>query len=115
MLFGTAQALRDDGWPMAAVDPFRAAFQHCPRCGRDGFCAGAGPSLHCAGCDFHYFLNQAAAAAALIRDDTDRLLFIRRARDPGAGKLALPGGFVDRFESAESAVRREVQEELGLI
>ncbi|TFG58768.1 MAG: NUDIX domain-containing protein, partial [Spirochaetales bacterium] len=42
-----------------------------------------------------------------------RLLFIRRNRNPGKGLLDLPGGFVDPAESAETAIRREIKEELG--
>lgn len=96
------------------VDPLRDLFRHCPRCGRPGFSSGDGPALVCADCGFRYFLNPAVAATALIRDEAGRILFIRRARDPGRGKLALPGGFIDRLETAEAAVRREIREELGL-
>lgn len=96
------------------ADSRRAVFQHCPRCARAGFSAGDGPDLRCAGCGLRYFLNPAVAAGAVIRDDGARVLLIRRARDPGRGKLALPGGFVDAGESAEAAVRREIREELGL-
>jgi ADP-ribose pyrophosphatase YjhB (NUDIX family) len=42
-----------------------------------------------------------------------RIAWITRAREPGAGLLDLPGGFVERDESLEEAVLRETREETG--
>lgn len=42
------------------------------------------------------------------------VLLVRRARNPGAGLLALPGGFVEPDERHVQAARRELIEETGL-
>ena len=65
-------------------------------------------------CGFHFFVNAAAAVAALIGNEKGELLLTRRRLDPDAGKLDLPGGFTDPWESAEDALARELQEELGI-
>jgi 8-oxo-dGTP diphosphatase len=51
---------------------------------------------------------------AIVHDDFHRLLMVRRANPPGAGRWSLPGGRVERDESDADAVRREVAEETGL-
>jgi ADP-ribose pyrophosphatase YjhB (NUDIX family) len=42
------------------------------------------------------------------------LLTVRRAIDPGKGKLTFPGGFVNYGESWQQAGVRELQEETGI-
>ncbi len=97
------------------MDP-AACFNYCPRCGRavDGV-VGARP-FRCGGCGFVYFFNAAVSVAVIILDAADRRrsLFIRRAHEPGKGKLAFAGGFVDPGETVEAAAHREVREEVGL-
>lgn len=98
------------------MQPF-AFFRHCPRCGQ-----AAGPPatvpvpcrFRCVACAFQYFFNPTVAVAVFLRRDDGRALFIRRAKDPGRGLLAPPGGFIDIGETAEDAARREVLEEVGL-
>ena len=90
-------------------------FKHCPRCGVPRAARNAGETpFACARCGFTYYFNPAVAAAAFIFDGEGRVLLIRRAKNPAAGKLAVPGGFIDYGESAEDGMRREVREEVGL-
>ncbi len=54
----------------------------------------------------------AAVSIALRRGD--RLLLVRRAREPSLGFYAFPGGRVEPGETDEQAARRELAEETGL-
>ncbi len=87
---------------------------YCPKCGRQGITIAFDKAIQCEGCGLLMFMNVAAAVGAVIADDQGRILLLRRAKDPRKGKLALPGGFIDPGETVESALRREVMEEVNL-
>jgi mutator protein MutT len=86
---------------------------HCPACGGSDFPVDSRKSRRCSACGFTFFINAGAAVAVILECDGELLLTVR-AEDPGRGALGLPGGFVDPGESLEQALRREVQEEIGL-
>jgi ADP-ribose pyrophosphatase YjhB (NUDIX family) len=90
-------------------------FRFCPRCGaaRPADDRGKSP-LECPVCKLVFYFNPCVAAAAFVFDSHGRILLIRRAREPSAGMLGVPGGFIDFGESAEEGLRREVREEVGI-
>ncbi len=45
----------------------------------------------------------------------EKILLTRRAVEPYRGVWAIPGGHIERYETAEEALRREIMEEVGLL
>lgn len=86
----------------------------CPKCGSKEFLVSGERSLKCSECGFQYYINSAAAVAALVIDKNGKLMLVTRGVEPDYGKLDLPGGFVDPGETVENALFRELDEELGL-
>jgi len=89
-------------------------FSFCPSCGSSQWIVNNEKSKSCRKCGFVYYANVSAAVAVFIRDNDGDLLVCRRKKQPAAGTLDLPGGFVDIGETAEEAVIREIKEELNL-
>lgn len=52
--------------------------------------------------------------AAVIWNEAGQVLLIRRLYPPRAGQWSLPGGKVERGETLEAALKREIREETGL-
>ena len=98
---------------MNNTHPFRV-LKYCPKCGSSKFTISGEKSFKCGSCAFHFFINSSTAVAALISDGKGKLMLVTRGIEPDYGKLDLPGGFVDPGETAENAVIRELEEELGL-
>lgn len=88
-------------------------FKCCPNCASTELRIDEHKALVCVNCRFTYFHNTAAAVAAIIEHNS-QILLVRRAQEPQISMLDLPGGFVDYNEEAETALRREVNEELNL-
>jgi len=99
---------------MNDTDPINV-IKYCPKCGSPEFIVSCKKSFKCKACKFHFFINSSAAVAALVSDDKGKLMLVTRGIQPDYGKLDLPGGFVDPGESAENAIIRELQEELGMV
>jgi ADP-ribose pyrophosphatase YjhB (NUDIX family) len=89
-------------------------FKYCPQCGQPRTEGRPLQPFACEFCGFQYYFNPCLAVAAILLGPDDRALFIRRAKEPAKGKLAVPGGFVDIGETAERALRREIREEVNL-
>ena len=54
------------------------------------------------------------AVAAVVFDPKNRVLLVRRGKDPGKGAWGIPGGAVELGEDLEAALRRELMEETGI-
>lgn len=92
--------------------PFEC-FSFCPKCGSKEGSPGRIP-FHCRECGFKLFFNPAVSVSAFIFDSDQKLLLIRRAKEPAKDKLSTIGGFVDYGEDAETALHREIREEIGV-
>lgn len=55
-----------------------------------------------------------AGCGALIRNEKNEILLVKRLRDPEADYWGFPGGKVDFGETDQQATIREVKEELGI-
>jgi ADP-ribose pyrophosphatase YjhB (NUDIX family) len=87
-------------------------------CGADLELRSVKPSepdrLVCVQCGFIFYQDPKVAVATIIRDDSDRIVLVKRAIEPGYGKWVCPGGFVDRGEEVLAAAIREAREEAGV-
>ena len=88
-------------------------FNCCPACGSCDIVFDENKKIICRECAFTYYHNVAAAVGAILEYD-GKIVLIKRAKEPGRGKLDLPGGFIDPNESAEEGVIREVKEEINI-
>lgn len=89
-------------------------FKFCSDCGNGEWITRSEREFVCAACGFRHFITPIPAAVALLLDAQDRILIIRRAHEPGFGKLGLPGGVIEPEESGEVAAARETHEEVGI-
>jgi mutator protein MutT len=61
----------------------------------------------------HYPANPVVGVAGIVLD-ADRVLLVKRGREPLKGIWSLPGGKLELGETLHEGVRRELREEVGL-
>jgi NADH pyrophosphatase NudC (nudix superfamily) len=91
----------------------KKTFNYCPSCGAKAISFDGIKEFNCTACSFSYFQNVAAAVGTIL-ECGDKIVLIKRKREPGKGMLDVAGGFVDPDETIEEAARREIKEELKI-
>lgn len=86
---------------------------HCSFCGERFGSEQPWPRI-CVNCGRTSFLNPLPVVVMLLPVD-DGLVLIRRGIEPGYGKWAFPGGFINLGESWQEAGAREVLEETHIV
>ena len=92
------------------------ATRFCPRCGGSLSSRAAGHELRCTRCDRAQFprTDPAVIMAITHGDGDDEALLLGRNRAWPAGRWSTLAGFCEPGETLEDAVRREVDEEVGV-
>jgi NAD+ diphosphatase len=105
----------DSGLMTAAVAlrNWHRTHTHCPRCGTPTDVTQGGWVRRCPADSTDHFPRTDPAVIMLVHDGAGRCVLGRQPVWP-AGRYSILAGFVDPGESAESAVAREVGEEVGI-
>ena len=94
------------------------SYQFCPRCGgplERRLLKPSDPERPvCARCGFVFYIDPKVAVGTIIRTESNRLVLVRRAIEPGYGLWVFPGGYVDRGEPLTAASLREARAACGL-
>jgi len=90
--------------------------RYCPECGGslkkrqiEGYFR-----FVCLQCGKIHYQNPLPVVAGVITTKSGQILLTRRGISPGKGKWALLAGFIERNESPDEAMLREVKEEIGI-
>ena len=96
-----------------ALANWHAKHTHCPRCGAPTLAQQGGWVRRCTSDGTEHYPRTDPAVIMAVVDADDRLLL---ARGPqwGPGRFSVLAGFVEPGESLETAVAREVREEVGI-
>lgn len=86
-------------------------YKFCSVCG--GKLSSKDGNLSCTRCPFVNYQNPRPTVSAIILHK-NKLLLAKRRTKPFKGWWDLPGGFIDKGETPEKALQRELREEMGL-
>lgn len=89
---------------------------YCHRCGSSltGKFIDGRDRLFCTSCDKPVYENPIPATAAVVFNEQNEVLLVKRNVEPKAGEWCLPGGFLEMHEAPEQGCLRELTEETGL-
>jgi len=96
-----------------ALAQWHSRHSHCPLCGAGTVIDHAGWTRRCPVDQSQHFPRNDPAVIMLVHDGGDRCL-LGRGRQWGPGRYSTLAGFVDAGESLESAVAREIYEEVSV-
>ena len=98
---------------MLNIKPSRYLF--CPFCGNSLMVKLVDKSnlKYCQSCDWTYYPHVGAAVCGVALKD-NKVLLVKRAREPYKNTWMFPAGFIDYGEHPENSVIREIKEETGL-
>jgi NAD+ diphosphatase len=122
-LRGVLTALADDASDQApllmhaiGLAEWHHATRFCPRCGGDLVSRAAGHELRCTRCDRAQFprTDPAVIMAITHGEGDDEAILLGRNRAWPPGRWSTLAGFCEPGETLEDAVRREVDEEVGV-
>lgn len=88
------------------------SFRFCPRCATHLTCHDNELAKVCGGCGHHQYPRISPCIIVLVRNG-DKCLLAHASRF-ATGRYSTLAGFIEAGESAEMAVKREVQEEVGI-
>lgn len=88
---------------------------YCPLCAApmETRRVGDKPRRVCPSCDYIYFTDPKVGVGVLLLAE-ERILLVKRAMNPEAGKWSIPAGYLDYGEDPVLTAEREVFEETGL-
>lgn len=90
-------------------------YSFCPKCGgplQKRYAEGR-DRLVCARCGFIFYQNPVPAVAVILQQN-ENVLLVKRKFEPHAGDWSLPAGFIECGEGPEQTAIREVKEETNL-
>jgi len=113
---GATLSDRDAGLLVTAIAlaNWHSTHTRCPRCGEPTRVVDAGWVRHCDNDDSDHFPRTDPAIIVLVHDGADRCLLGRQPSWP-RGRYSTLAGFVEPGEALEHAVRREIEEEAGVV
>ena len=71
--------------------------------------------LVCVDCGYRFYRNSKPTVGAIITNDKNQVLMIRRKTEKLNGLWSVPGGYLENGEDPATGFKRETKEEIGVV